>query len=674
MRVLLVTSPHVRHGAVLGSDFQRRSDIMYSFVPVGLLSLIGASRTRSSDDVQLFDINRAIGGGDIELDSQFYQAAASQILDCTADVVGFMTECDSYHHILQIARQLKYIKPAVTVVLGGPHASAVAERTMQQCPWIDAVCVGESERSFPDFLEALGSKADRPIPGVWTRGSDARIVFGGPAPLIDSLDQLPLPAFEQYEPSPDEEIFLEVGRGCPFPCTFCSTAPFWGRRHRVKSPARIVKELDLIRSLWGERRVHFTHDLFTTDRNWVRDVCAALISRGPATKWTCSARIDTVDDDLLRQMRAAGCDAIYFGLESGSERMLHLIRKPIALSKSFQVLRSCVETGIKANCGFIVGLLGEDSQSAKDTFDAFSEVVTLGCQPVHIFGFCPFAQSELYPNLPELVSTGHFVDLIIDDEIDTANRRLIASDPTLFGAYHRVPNDALLSLHPGFIDGIDEFSVLVDAARSATVEIAAATGGMLQLYIAWLCWISDVNGERRRNNFYTYYGSPLDFGEFLQVRSRSARSGLGYVESLAKATRTHLYVRSRFATPVATSMATYRTALTGTAPHVAPEACRIGGIIAMESLAHDVSEYFIPGGSRSPKPGRSSFVWQLCSDGPRLLHVSEECFATLVKAGIHDTVLDWNRYVRAAMDFANAADLISEAASLGLATMEVCGA
>src|ERR1044072_8947370 len=126
----------------------------------------------------------------------------------------------------------------------------------------------------------------RPVPGGWYRSTDGFVSFDGERQLIKHLDMLSYPAYELYKPDSEEQIFFEVGRGCPFQCTFCSTAPFWKRAHRVKSAMRIVEELLYVTQLYGCRRMHFTHDLFTTNIAWVQEVCEALISAAVPVKWT----------------------------------------------------------------------------------------------------------------------------------------------------------------------------------------------------------------------------------------------------------------------------------------------------------------------------------------------------------------------------------------------------
>lgn len=557
MKVLLVTSPHVRHPAVLQNNFKVEQSVMYSFAPVGLLALAASARKDVGTTPSIYDLNRRINDGTIPLGPEFYRNAAAGICALKPDVVGFMTECDSYHHVLQICEAIRTVLPSASVVLGGPHASASANSTMLRYDCIDAVCVGEGEVSFPDYLAAIRDDDSRSVPGVLRRTKNGKLIDGGPRELVKNLDSLPIPAYELYHPDPGEEIFVEVGRGCPFKCTFCSTAPYWQRRHRVKSSTRINEEIRYIVELFGTKRVHFTHDLFTTDKSWVKTVCDALIHAGTPVLWTCSARTDTVDEELMRHMARAGCNAIYFGIESGSERILRDIQKDVSVDHSIDILRTCRRLGIAPNAGFIIGFPTEDENSMAETFVAFGRALETGCRPTHIFGFCPFADSSLFKELEELECTGHFLDLPLGEEIDKTNRNLIGSDPELFGSYFR---PKLPWLPAGVISAVDEFSALVDATRLPCLLLAQANGGMPVLYRRWVSWIEATNAARDSAPHRRYYGSPVDFCDFL-IKELEGNTAVAapYALSLARVIRTSLELAARWNEMPPTTMANHRT-------------------------------------------------------------------------------------------------------------------
>lgn len=629
MRVLLATSPHVRHPAVLQNEFSVGQEVMYSFVPVGLLALIASTRASVGITPELFDLNRRILDGSIRLGGKFYDMAAEMLCSTSPDVLGFMTECDSYHHVLQILERANRILPSCRLVLGGPHASAVARASMERRPFVDAVVVGEGERSFAQLLQAYGSEDLRSIPGVMRRSADGGIVDGGAAVLMNSLDDLPIPAYDCYQPDPGEEIFVEVGRGCPFRCTFCSTAPFWRRRHRVKTPQRILAEMALVNRLYGARRLHFTHDLLTADRHWVAALCRSFIDSGTKSKWTCSARTDTVDDELLDLMARAGCNAIYFGIESGSSRILTEIDKQIPLESSLKVLERCKLHGITPNAGFIVGFPSEDWHSMNDTFEGYTRALEAGCRPTHIFGFCPFRQSAMFAELSALECDGHFLDLPLGPQLDEENRALIGSDSELFGSYFHPRSD----LRP-WLRGVDEFSCLVDATLVPSMLIAKRERGMLNLYRKWIAWCDEHNSKTDVPAWRQHYGSPVQFCLFLAELLSKSNDVEPYVKEVLEVIRTNMEMALISSARLPTSMASYRSFAPGQHVEVAwDDHLAVGGVLARRRLEWDVTALLgdvSPGMNMVALPGPLYLVWQADSRGQiRLMSVDAFLFATL---------------------------------------------
>lgn len=558
MRVLFATSPHVRHPAVLQSDFAPNNAVMYSFAPIGLLSLAAAvRRSVIGAECVLYDLNRRITTGSVPLGPGLYDVIAEDLRAHKPDVVGFMTECDSYHHVIQICAALKKLLPDCCIILGGPHASAVAHPTMKTVTAVDAIVIGEGEVSFPELLVSL--KSDAAVAGTLRRVSGERLLQGPPRSLVETLDELPIPAFDLYAPDAGEEMFIEVGRGCPFQCEFCSTAPYWHRRHRVKSPDRILRELRIVQHSFGTERIHFTHDLFTTNKVWVKALCEALIEEGSPATWTCSARADTVDENLLILMKKAGCGAIYFGLESGSQRILREIKKDIPISRSLEVISICKRIGISPNAGLIVGFPTEDNASLRDTFAVYERVLKLGCRPAHIFAFCPFADAPLFPRLRDLVCSGHFVDLPMGPDTDIRNRNIVASDQMLYGAYFRPDLPELVPGEPLALSALDEFSSLVDAAMVPALRLADIRGGMYDVFCGWLSWIQHHNKERRAQSYRAGYGTAAMFARYLlDELTRDPRASKSDI-AIAVAIETNLRVAESVNFVSATTMASHRS-------------------------------------------------------------------------------------------------------------------
>lgn len=631
MKIRLTTSPHVRHPAILQSDFQIDPSVMIPFIPTGLLSLVSSTRAALGLVPTIYDLNRRIIDGTVALGSGFYRDAAEKLCSDQPDLIGFMTETESYHHVLQICSEIKTLHPACKIVLGGPHASAVARATCETWPSIDYIVRSEGEVSFTELVRHIMSGTEGPLPGVVQRCKDGTVIDGGERPLVDDLDSLPYPAYEQYQPDPGEEIFFEVGRGCPFKCTFCSTAPFWKRKHRVKSAQRIVEELRHVVDLYGCQRVHFTHDLFTTDKAWVHEVCHALREAGTPVQWTCSSRVDTIDERLLASMASAGCCAIYFGIESGSARVLRDIRKHIPDTQSFAVLEQCTKAGITPNAGFIGGFPSDDAQSIAETFDAYTRALKLGCNPVHLFLFTPFSGSTIIPNLSSRICTGHFVDLPLGRELDEANRQLIASDPVLFGAYHR-PRRQGDGLSEEIFDGLEEFPTLISSALVPALHVARSVGGMFGLYKRWLRWIEELNATRGAAWYRRFYASPLHFCDFLVDLLESLDEDAPHLQSLLQVIRTNHLVAQTHRARLPTTMANYRSKIGPDTISIIDLSAplQLGDIVAHLELAHDVAPLLAakPGDDvPQAMPGPMYLVWQqMAPDHVRLLRVGAFMF------------------------------------------------
>lgn len=638
MNIVLSTSPHLKHASVLDADFHPRNDLMYSFAPLGLLMLCSVIREKFNTTPVIYDINKQINGNEIPNSDEFYTAAARSIAKLQPDVLGFMTECDSYHHVLQICRELKQLIPDCYIILGGPHATAVAQPTLEKWPCIDCIVLGEGEQTFTDIIHSLINHSNQLIPGTIMRDQNKKVVTGEPRSLISSLDDLPFPAYDLYQPAPGEELFLEVGRGCPFQCTFCSTSPFWERKHRTKSPARIVDEILHIRSFHTVERVHFTHDLFTANTHWAAEVCQALIQADLKIRWTCSSRIDTISEPLMALMAQAGCDAIFFGIESGSERILKLIQKDIPLQQTLDTIRLCTNYGITPNGGLIVGFPGEDRDSFLDTFNVYHTLLQSGMKPLHIFSYCPFAQSSMYSSLSNIHCSGHFMDIPLPAGLDSSNRALIQSDAELFGSFYKPVLTAIPALRPGMLYGVDEFALLVDTVKIPALAVTEKTGGLSNLFFQWIDYIEEINQASQKQEYRRFMGSPIDFCNFLLTITGSIAGIIDeYIETLLLVLKKNFEVTKQLTYINPTSMATYRSKVIPpqlTEVH-SSSTFTIHNVLHAMKIDYDVSALIknvLPPAGYIPEKRTVNLIWHSTEDNnASLVEVNDFLYALLTQ-------------------------------------------
>jgi radical SAM superfamily enzyme YgiQ (UPF0313 family) len=427
------------------------------FMPLGLLAL-AASLRANGFDAALFRPAFSL------LNQQSYDRAASEILQMKCQVVGFSTWCHSYASSLLLAKAIKDQSPQTIVLFGGPQATILDEETLKQFRYVDYVLRGEADKTVVQFMNAL-RKSDNSfstVPGLTFR--DSENIITNPAPsFLSELDELPIPAYDLVSPN-QEYVSLDVGRGCPFKCTFCTTNDFFSKSYRVKSADRIIQEMDHIFANYGITKFDFTHDMFTLNRKFLIPFFQKLrqhyASTGVSYTWTCSARLDCVTPDLIQDMAASGCKGIFFGVESGSQRMQKLIKKNVRVDRGYTVIDSCSEYGIRSTSAFIAGFPEEERSDIDSTIKAIFEMTVRGAKPqMSLLSLLP--QTPLYEaHRNSLVFDGHLSDFS-GAALSTEELEIIKLWPHLFSSFYYLPisaanRDTLVSLS-AFVNHLQDF-------------------------------------------------------------------------------------------------------------------------------------------------------------------------------------------------------------------------
>lgn len=270
-------------------------------------------------------------------------------------------------------------------VVGGAHASILPVETLREYPAIDAVVVGEGEAAFLELCRAVRANAlgRKPIPSVLTnlRGSICGDPMKRMAPL--DMDILPLPArelldFDKYRGVPTPGITLTgrkatqlfTARGCPGRCIFCCSDNVFGRYVRTRSVEHVMKEVHDCMDRFGFRHFTIDNDTFTYDRGFVMDFCREM-SKLPAT-WDCDTRVDRIDEEMVKAMADSGCEKIAFGVESGSEKILQLIRKGITIEQVEAAFAMTRKAGIMS-CAFL--MVGNHPEETKEDIEETIKLV-----------------------------------------------------------------------------------------------------------------------------------------------------------------------------------------------------------------------------------------------------------------------------------------------------------
>jgi anaerobic magnesium-protoporphyrin IX monomethyl ester cyclase len=295
------------------------------------------------------------------------------------EAVG-ITSVTLNHHIAEsIAEVVRKCDERVPIVMGGPHVSFEIEGSFQRLPALDYIAIGEGEHTMRELVRALEGRMDlrdvRGLAGI--DRSTGRAWKNAPRPLEDDLDTLPNPARDLVPLARylafDSHASVVTSRGCPYECIFCSAPAWTGRKVRYRNPSLCVDEIeDLSRA--GFTEITIEDDLFTLYRKHFLAVCGELIDRNTGIRWNAFSRVDTITPEIVGTMAKAGCQAICFGVESGNQEVLDLIKKNSSLAKVKEAMRMAQDAGICALASFIVGLPGETEETLRKTVEFAEEL------------------------------------------------------------------------------------------------------------------------------------------------------------------------------------------------------------------------------------------------------------------------------------------------------------
>lgn len=337
--------------------------------PLGL-AYVAASLEKAGYGVSLLDAAAE------NLDQE---AISQRLKQSSFDLVGITMLTPMYKCSIETVRTVRSAAPQAKIVVGGVHPSILPVETLKDNPQIDIAVVGEGEITAVELARAIEAKTDlKGIPGVCFRDG-ANIVLNASRPLLKDIDMIPMPSrhllpMDLYKMTASRSrkkrcYTIIIARGCPFRCTYCSH-PF-GRAFRHHSVERIIEELKELVNIYGAQEINFEADTLTIDKDFLSALCRRLIQEGYAEKikWTCESRVDTVDKEMLLLMRKAGCWEISYGVESGSQRLLDLIKKDCTLEQVEKVFKITREAGISIRAFFMLGLPTETRKESLETIN-----------------------------------------------------------------------------------------------------------------------------------------------------------------------------------------------------------------------------------------------------------------------------------------------------------------
>ncbi|WP_347272951.1 glycosyltransferase [Candidatus Kuenenia sp.] len=283
------------------------------------------------------------------------------------DYVGIYANTICYRDTLRMFYKLDYLRRTGKwrgkIMVGGPHTT-VALHTIPD--FVDYIVQGEGERAILDIVE--------------DKVKDRVVRY----PTIKNLDELPMPAWDYFIRQPykwgvewfkETPVFtLNTSRGCPFKCTFCSVGSIWGKQYTYFSAERIVSDIEYLIKNYGAKGIYFREDNFTLNKKRLTTFCNLLIEKKINIPWACETRVNTIDREIVELMHSAGARAFYFGVESGSQKVLDFFKKDITIEQTRNAFNLCHEFGIKTAASVIVGVPTETEDDIVQTIRLVEEI------------------------------------------------------------------------------------------------------------------------------------------------------------------------------------------------------------------------------------------------------------------------------------------------------------
>ncbi len=415
--------------------------------PLGLEYL--ASVTRKEHDILIYDCiaegyksYKKIISGDMQLIQIGTDIISikKKIKTFNPDVVGvtasFFSQMPS---TLSITKAVKDIDNSIITLMGGPYPSSYEEKTLKKDPNLDIMAYGEGEMTFKHLLDNKFENLEK-IRGIMYRKKN-KIVRNKPQNIITNLDEIPFPSRDMVPLKvysrflgPKKRFILKAvdnlidfpvfgdfilkyygdyiyskskgprfpissmitSRSCPNRCTFCAIHNVWGMRYRMRSAENVLNEMEMLSNEYNIREISILDDNFTVSKKRAIDICKGIKERklDMTFQLPSGVYIPTLDRELLTWLKRAGLTKIYFGIESGNQKILDkVVRKRIDLKQTKKIIKLSKEVGLETNAFFILGMPGETKKTMLDTIK-FAYKSKLDNARFHIYQ--PFPGTYLY--------------------------------------------------------------------------------------------------------------------------------------------------------------------------------------------------------------------------------------------------------------------------------------
>jgi radical SAM superfamily enzyme YgiQ (UPF0313 family) len=393
MNVLILNPPAVDNVRIVreGRCMQRQEAWGTSWAPL-TLALVAAILRKEGFTVNLKDCSN---------DDISFEHLREIVKAFKPKLVISNTSTPSIDSDLKVASLTKEIDKDIKTVFFGIHPTALAEEVFRDNTDVELIAHGEPEYTLRDLAIALRDNLSlSSVKGLIYKADNGEVIRNEERPFIENLDELPYPAWDLvnidgYRLPITNEPFLLVltGRACPYPCTFCAAAAFYGKKPRLRSWQKIVGEMKHVKGRFNINNFLFWSENAICDREQMYDIARGLEREVPGVKWVCNGRVDQMDEELLTAMKKGGCWMIGYGVEAGTQRVLDLMKKNIKVEDIERAVKLTKKVGIEVTGHVIVGYPGETREDILSTMKLLKK---LDLDYMQVYCCVPFPGSALY--------------------------------------------------------------------------------------------------------------------------------------------------------------------------------------------------------------------------------------------------------------------------------------
>lgn len=375
--------------------------------PLGL-AYVAASLLKKGHEVQVID-----------MDAYNYpiEEFTRKLREYNYDVLCTGGMITAWNFLEFTANYVKEIKPYVRVIVGGGVISSTPLSFVSNTK-ADIGVIGEGEETIAEVFDAFENHRDlKNVMGIVYRDPEGKIHQTLPRPQIEDPDTIPFPAWDYFEtgklysryPShhslfkAKRQLTVYTSRGCPYGCTFCYTE----KQVRQRSVDNIIAEFEELRGRYGVKFVLIADDLFVVRRDRTVKFCEEMIRRRVGMKWSATGRCNLVDEEFLKLMKAAGCEFMGLGIESGSGTVLKAIKKNQTPEQIVRAVKMVTKAGIVPGGTFILGLPAETPQTVRETVELYKKINSYRTHVNRFFFATPYPGTPLYA---EMLNKGKIKD------------------------------------------------------------------------------------------------------------------------------------------------------------------------------------------------------------------------------------------------------------------------